>query len=570
VGSGTIPAFPRVAGSVSTVVPDLSVASVVGLAVAPIAGGVHLTWSNPSDPDVVAINVYQIDPSGGRVLVGTHSPATVEADVFAGDLLTKYSYFVETVDASGNRSASNKGNTTYALSRHAAIRVWARDAGFHEANISKPEIYIENLGEPGLADLTAQYWFQQGLAGSSAVVHEDYSTPASAPALRAVDVDASLGHLDLRFSGSLPIGSSTGLGASGPERVGLHYPDWRLYNKSGDFSAQNLSSRFQVTDRIPVMLNTASGPVQIYGRGVDEIPKALPQDIRLNVICRDGGSVSQALPICTVRNLGRTIRAFHVRYYFTTSRAPAMSVYSAGDASLTGPIQVAPSMYYVDAFFPSPLSEGQETREFRFGVYNADWSTWTRNDDFSAQGMGSTAASTTLMPVLDADSYLMHGSMPLIAPIPPANTCGVEYDGSVQPTWTTNDWPDAPASLSWGQGFNDPEYVVQGQKNYADDWSNVLSLPTGAYTRFSLKLKRMSGSPTAIRLHLVDIAGVASQPRDIALTGSIQDIALTSQQFTVPAGFQSSKIAGLGITLPNMAAWSWATLLLDDVKAACD
>lgn len=570
VGTGAIPAFPRLAGSISTVVPDLSVASVRNLSVAPIAGGVQLQWSNPSDPDVAAINIYQIDPQGGRVLVASYSPGTLMASVFSGDLLTKYSYLVETVDASGNRSASNVNNTTYALSRHAAIRVWAREASSHEANISKPEIYIENLAEPGLADITAQFWFQQGLTGTNSAVYEDYSTPASTPALRVADADASLGHLDLRFAGALPIGSSTGQGSSGPERVGLHYPDWRLYNKSGDFSAQNLSSTFQVTDRIPVMLNTASGPVQIYGRSVDEIPKALPQDISLQVLCRDDGSVTQVLPICKVRNLGRTVRAFHVRYYVKTAQVPVLAVYSAGDATFSGPILEAPSLYYVDAYFASPLSQGQETKEFRFGLHNADWSTWTKSDDFSAQGMGSTVAATNRMPVLDADSYLMHGSMPFPDPTPPTTTCGVEYDGSVLPNWTTNDWPVAPASLSWGQGFNDPEYVIQGQKSFADDWGSVLSVPTGAYTKFSLKLKRMSGSPSVIRVHLVDVAGVASQPREIALTGSLQDIALTSQQFTVPAGFQSSQIAGIGVTLPNMAAWSWTTLLIDDLKATCN
>lgn len=130
------------------------------------------------------------------------------------------------------------------------VSAYMRDEGIDEGNISKPRIYVKNLGTRTISDLRVEYYFTT--EGGKTPVIENYYIPKSTTQL------VSLGYGNYKivynFAGS-SVDPDSALPNYGGNVVGIHYADWSNINKTNDYS-NSLARVFSENSRICVYSST--------------------------------------------------------------------------------------------------------------------------------------------------------------------------------------------------------------------------------------------------------------------------------------------------------------------------
>ncbi len=143
-------------------------------------------------------------------------------------------------------------NFTITISDIDIIRVSAymRDEAIDEGNISKPRIFVKNLGTRTISDLRVEYYFTT--ENDKTPIVENYYIPKSTTQL------VSLGNGNYKivydFTGN-SVDPDSVLPNFGGNVVGIHYADWSYVNKTNDYS-NSLARVFSENSRICVYSRT--------------------------------------------------------------------------------------------------------------------------------------------------------------------------------------------------------------------------------------------------------------------------------------------------------------------------
>jgi ELWxxDGT repeat protein len=127
-----------------------------------------------------------------------------------------------------------------------SVRAYMLDEGINENNISKPRIYVKNLGTSTISDLRVEYYFTTE-NGKTPIV-DNYYIPKSTTQLVSLGYDNY--KIVYNFSG-FSVDPDSVLPNFGGNIVGIHYGDWSTINKTNDYS-NSLSSVFSENSRICV------------------------------------------------------------------------------------------------------------------------------------------------------------------------------------------------------------------------------------------------------------------------------------------------------------------------------
>ncbi|MFW5775446.1 MAG: hypothetical protein ACOCW2_04070, partial [Chitinivibrionales bacterium] len=140
-----------------------------------------------------------------------------------------------------------------------SVRVFSKESALHENNLSRPSLYIENIGTSAISDFYCHYY----VAAENGKVPEieEYYTPQSSVSIMP-DGDRYIIKYD--FTGTTLAPQDIVPGPDG-NSIGIMYGDWSAYDKTNDLSC-NLNSTFTLNGNIAVYL--ADG-TQIYG---NELP----------------------------------------------------------------------------------------------------------------------------------------------------------------------------------------------------------------------------------------------------------------------------------------------------------
>jgi RHS repeat-associated protein len=136
-----------------------------------------------------------------------------------------------------------------------AVKVFSRDEGLTEGNISRPRIYVQNTGTETINNFSYRYFFttENSLAP---MVEPYYLTDKEqimlVPYGSGYYIQYTVTNANLGPGGLMPQSSGN--------CVGLHYNDWSAWTKTNDFS-NNLSSSFAENQNISVYVAGA----RIYG-----------------------------------------------------------------------------------------------------------------------------------------------------------------------------------------------------------------------------------------------------------------------------------------------------------------
>lgn len=140
------------------------------------------------------------------------------------------------------------------------IRVFSKDEGFYETNISKPRVYIQNLANSeAISNFFAYYYFT--VENNKTPVLEDYYTPTSSVSLENLgngNYRVKFNYTDITLQPGQTVPNTDG------EVIGLHYTDWSNFDKTNDVS-NNRQSIFTLNYSIPVYLSNGT---LIFGDGV--------------------------------------------------------------------------------------------------------------------------------------------------------------------------------------------------------------------------------------------------------------------------------------------------------------
>lgn len=116
-----------------------------------------------------------------------------------------------------------------------SLRVFSKDEGLYENNISKPRFYIQNFGTEPLSNFYCYYYFT--IENGKQPQVEDFYTPDASISFE------DLGNCNYRvkflFSG-ITINPGQILPNPDGEIIGLHYTDWSLWDKTNDYSNSEL------------------------------------------------------------------------------------------------------------------------------------------------------------------------------------------------------------------------------------------------------------------------------------------------------------------------------------------
>jgi len=145
-----------------------------------------------------------------------------------------------------------------------SLRVFTKDEGLYESNISKPRFYIQNYGTIPLSNFYCYYYFT--IENSKTPQVEDYYTPDASITLENMG-DGNY-RVKFLFSG-ITINPGQTLPNPDGEIIGLHYTDWSVWDKTNDYSNTRTAS-FSLNGKMPVY---SSDGVLIYGNdpGTPEI-----------------------------------------------------------------------------------------------------------------------------------------------------------------------------------------------------------------------------------------------------------------------------------------------------------
>ncbi|HEX2956039.1 MAG TPA: ELWxxDGT repeat protein [Chitinispirillaceae bacterium] len=172
---------------------------------------------------------------------------------------------------------------TLTVSDAEIIRVSAfmRDEGIDEGNISKPRIYVKNLGTHTVSDLTVEYYFTSE-NGKTPIV-DDYYTPKSSIQLISLGNDNY--KIVYNFTG-YSVDPDSALPNFGGNVVGIRYSDWSYVNKTNDHS-NSLSRIFSENNRICVYSSTGD---LLWGTPLNtNLPPVADAGDNISVIDYDGG-----------------------------------------------------------------------------------------------------------------------------------------------------------------------------------------------------------------------------------------------------------------------------------------
>ena len=128
------------------------------------------------------------------------------------------------------------------------LEVYMLDEGYYEFNITKPHIFINNIGNSPLSDFKVRYYFN---ADNWIIpVVEDYWTPDCTISLEFLGKNKWCALLD--YNG-FTLDSDKKVPDNDAIIFGLHFPDpyWHLWDKSKDFS-QPTGCSYALTENIAV------------------------------------------------------------------------------------------------------------------------------------------------------------------------------------------------------------------------------------------------------------------------------------------------------------------------------
>ncbi len=150
-----------------------------------------------------------------------------------------------------------------------SLRVFSKDEGLYENNISKPRFYIQNFGTEPLSDFYCYYYFT--IENGKQPQVEDFYTPDASISFE--DLGSSNYRVKFLFSG-ITINPGQTLPNPDGEIIGLHYTDWSLWDKANDYSNSG-TAFFVLNGNIPVY---SSSGILIYGNdpGTPAIPPQPP------------------------------------------------------------------------------------------------------------------------------------------------------------------------------------------------------------------------------------------------------------------------------------------------------
>jgi len=104
-----------------------------------------------------------------------------------------------------------------------AVKVYMKDEAVNESNITKPRIYIKNIGSESISNFYLCYYFTTENGGNP--ILDDYYTPNSSVSIENLGGGDYLIKYD--FSGVTLYPGSIVPTADG-NVVGLHYNDWSI------------------------------------------------------------------------------------------------------------------------------------------------------------------------------------------------------------------------------------------------------------------------------------------------------------------------------------------------------
>jgi ELWxxDGT repeat protein len=167
------------------------------------------------------------------------------------------------------------------------VSAYSRDEGLYESNISKPRIYVKNLGTTTLSDLKVEYYFT--VENKKTPIVEDYWTPKSN--IQLISLGNSIYKIVYDFTGAT-VDPDSALPNLGGDVVGIHYPDWSSLNKTNDYS-NNLSLTFAENSHICVYSSTGT---LLWGTPQNtNQPPVAEAGGNISVIDNDGGGESVTL-----------------------------------------------------------------------------------------------------------------------------------------------------------------------------------------------------------------------------------------------------------------------------------
>jgi hypothetical protein len=129
---------------------------------------------------------------------------------------------------------------------NAVLKVFFKDEGISENNITKARIYVENAGMVDAKNFVFYYYFTT--EGGKTPVLEDYYTPDSEVSL--VSLGSGRYAIKYYFASTLDPGATSNPGG---EQVGVHYGDWSVMDRSNDESNPG-GSGWIVSDTIPAIV----------------------------------------------------------------------------------------------------------------------------------------------------------------------------------------------------------------------------------------------------------------------------------------------------------------------------
>ena len=128
-----------------------------------------------------------------------------------------------------------------------AVRVYSKQEGLNETNISKPRIYIQNIGTEAVSNFYYYYYFKVE-NGMTPILEPPYYAPDCAVTLE----NKGNGLYAVKFSyNSISLQPGQILPNPDGNIIGVHYSDWSTFNKADDPSFIS-SDAFVQNQNIPV------------------------------------------------------------------------------------------------------------------------------------------------------------------------------------------------------------------------------------------------------------------------------------------------------------------------------
>lgn len=130
------------------------------------------------------------------------------------------------------------------------LNVYVRDEGFHEPNISKPRLFIENSSIKTIENFSVYYYFNT--EDNKVPILEKYWVPDADVTLENVSENEYRIRYD--YWGSILPNNGAVIPTIDGNVIGLHYSDWSSWDKANDYSSP-LGTSFIQSNKILVIDN---------------------------------------------------------------------------------------------------------------------------------------------------------------------------------------------------------------------------------------------------------------------------------------------------------------------------